>query len=30
MFLALCGSIVAQAVLARLHDRQLARLPMRS
>lgn len=27
MFLALCGALLAQALLARLHDRQLARLP---
>jgi hypothetical protein len=26
MFLALCGALLAQALLARLHDRQLARL----
>ena len=29
MFLALCGALLAQALLARLHDRQLARLPSR-
>lgn len=27
MFLALCGALLAQALLSRLHDRQLARLP---
>jgi putative membrane protein len=27
MFLALCGALLAQALLARLHDRQLARFP---
>lgn len=27
MFLALCGALAAQLLLARLHDRQLARLP---
>lgn len=27
MFLALCGALLAQALLARLHDRQLARVP---
>jgi hypothetical protein len=26
MFLALCGALLAQAVLTRLHDRQLAHL----
>lgn len=29
MFLALCGALLAQALLSRLHDRQLARLPSR-
>lgn len=29
MFLALCGALLAQALLARLHDRQLARLGAR-
>jgi putative membrane protein len=29
MFLALCGALAAQALLSRLHDRQLARLASR-
>jgi putative membrane protein len=29
MFFALCGALLAQALLSRLHDRQLARLPSR-